>query len=83
MDEFQRERAHKLVEELSEAGINCGLLLSQGAVVLRSPGSPYIDTPTFFDEDDLNNAVKLELVEKGNITGAYFWEWYVLKKKRK
>jgi hypothetical protein len=82
MDAFQWERANKLVEELREAGTNCGLLLSQGAVILRSAGSPYIDTPTFFDEDDLNNAVKLDLIEKGNITGAYFWEWYVLKKKR-
>jgi uncharacterized protein YuzE len=82
MDAFQWERANKLVEELREAGTNCGLLLSQGAVILRSAGSPHIDTPTFFDEDDLNNAVKLDLIEKGNITGAYFWEWYVLKKKR-
>ena len=82
MNEFQRERAHKLVEELREAGINCGLLLSQGAVVLRIPGSPFFDTPTFFDEEDLNNAVRLDLIEKGNVTGTHFWEWYVLKKRR-
>jgi hypothetical protein len=82
MDEFQRERAHKLADDLRDAGSNCGLLFSLGAVVLRSPGSPYSDTPTYFDEADLNNAVKLDLLEPGDVTGNHFWEWYVLKKRR-
>jgi hypothetical protein len=82
MDEFQRERANKLVVDLQVAGINCGLLFSQGTVILRSAGSPYTDTQTFFDEADLNNAVKLDLLEKAEVTGNHFWEWYVLKKRR-
>jgi hypothetical protein len=82
MNEFQRERARKLVDELRDAGIGCGLLFSSGVVVLRSPGSPYFDTPTYFDEADLKNAVELDLLNKGEAIGNNSWEWCVLKKRR-
>jgi hypothetical protein len=81
MDEHQKERAYKLAEELKEVGQSCGLLMVQGTVVLRSPGAPYTDAPMlFFDESDLQNAVELSLLEKGNVVGSFNWEWYVVSK---
>ena len=79
MDKSQEQRANELAEELKEAGLNSGLLVMQGHVVLRSPGSPYTDVPLlFFEEADLNNALSLGLVEKGSVVGSYNWDWYLL-----
>ena len=78
MDDHQEERARKLAKELQEAGQNCGILVVQGTVVLRSPGAPYTDVPMlFFDEGDLQNAIELSLIKKGKMVGSYEWEWYV------
>ena len=49
----------------------------QGIVVMRCPGSPYADTPTTFDETDLENAISLGLLRKQRIVGSYEWEYYV------
>ncbi len=81
MDAFKEERARKMVAELKNADANCGLLASQGIVVMRCPGSPYTDTPTLFDEADLENAIALNLLEKRKVTGSFEWEYYVAKKK--
>ena len=81
MDTLQEKRARELVKHLADAGINCGLLVVQRAVVLRGPGSPYVDTPMVsFDQSDLQNAIDLGLLVKANVTGSYQWEWYVVKK---
>lgn len=81
MDNHQEERARRLAEELHEAGQNCGILVVQGTVVLRSPGTPYTDVPMlFFDEADLQNAIELSLLEKRKVVGSYEWEWYVVAK---
>jgi hypothetical protein len=56
MDDSQKERAVEMVDQLKHAATNCGLLAVQGIVVMRCPGSPYTDTPTSFDETDLENA---------------------------
>ena len=68
-----------MVDHLKRSGLNNGLLAVGGTVVLRSPGSPYVDTPTGFDEEDLSNAVELGLVEKRRVTGSFEWEWYTIK----
>jgi hypothetical protein len=82
MDDSQEARARELAEHLEKAGPNCGLLPVQGIVVLRCPGAPYTDTPMItFDEADLQNAVALDLLERGKVVGSYEWEWYVLRKK--
>lgn len=41
--------------------------------------APYTDTPTMYDERDLNNAVALGLLEMRKVTGSLEWEWYTLK----
>lgn len=80
MDKLQEQRAKELADELKTAGLNSGLLVMQGQVVLRSPGSPYTDSPLlFFQEADLNNALSIGLLRKGRIIGSGgSWEWYVL-----
>jgi hypothetical protein len=80
MDEIQEERARELVGELESAGLNSGLLAVEGIVVLRGPGAPYTETPTMFNERDLDNAIALGLLEKRKVTGSYEWEWFVTKK---
>jgi hypothetical protein len=77
MDDSQRERAVDMVDQLKESATNCGLLLIQGIVAMRCPGSPYTDTPTTFDETDLNNAISLGLLRKQQIVGSFEWEYYV------
>lgn len=80
MNDFQRKRALEMVVELKKAGLNSGLLVIEGnGVVLRSPGSPYVDAPTLFSEEDLSNAVELRLLEKSRVTGSFEWEWYTIK----
>ena len=78
MNDFQRERALEIVDQLKEASLNSGLLAIGGTVVLRSPGSPF-DTPTVFGEDDLSNAVDWGLLGKSRVTGSCEWEWYTTK----
>lgn len=79
MDKMQEERAHKLVRQLEDALPDCGLLLLGNQVFLRSPGSPYTDSPLlFFEEADLNNAISLGLLAKSRMIGSYNWEWYTL-----
>ncbi len=77
MDDSQKARAIDMVDQLKESATNCGLLLIQGIVVMRCPGSPYTDTPTTFDETDLENANSLGLLRKQRIAGSYEWEYYV------
>ena len=68
MNDLHKKRALELVEQLEGAGMNCGLLAVPGTLVLRSPGAPYTDTPLMtFDEDDLHNAVALDLLEKRKV----------------
>ena len=82
MDDERRNRARELVKELEDAGLNSGLLMVQGTVMLRSPGAPYNESPLlFYDESDLNNAIELSLLEKQRVTGSLTWEWYVTKTK--
>jgi hypothetical protein len=80
------KRARRLVDILEGAGPNCGLVIMQGAVVMRCPGTPFTDLPIPYDEADSNNAVELNLLEKkkmltGSVTGSSGWEWYVVREK--
>ena len=79
-------RARKLVDILESGGSDCGLLVFKGAVVMRCPGEPFTDLPIPYDEADLNNAIELNLLEKGkklivSVTGSSGWEWYVVREK--
>ena len=83
MDKSQELSANKLADTLKNDGLNSRLLLAHihGRVVLRSPGSPWTDVPLpSFEEADLNNAVRLGLLQKGSVVGSYNWDWYVLKR---
>ena len=80
MDDLEKDSAHELAEMLKNGGMNCGLMTAQGFVFMRSSGSPFTDTPTMFNEADLNNAVALGLIEKQFVTGSFEWEWFVAKK---
>ena len=62
MDGLQEQRARKLVNHLERTGSNCGLLIVQRTVVIRCSGAPYNDTPTMFDESDLQNAIALNAI---------------------
>jgi len=77
MDDWKKERAIEMVDQLKTSGRLCGLLVVQKTVVTRCHGSPYVDTPTLFDEDDLQNAILLGLVRKQKIVGTLEWEYYV------
>ncbi len=78
MDESCKKRAGELVNELKRAGVNCGLLVIQEAVVLRSPGAPYTDSLLdMFSKNDVLNATQLGLLTKMRMTGSADWEWYV------
>lgn len=76
METHLEKRARQLVDMLESAGLNCGLLVIRKTVVMRCPGSPYTDSPTMYDEADLNNAIELNLLEKRKVTGGYEWEYY-------
>ncbi len=82
MDQFHEARARDLVDQLESAGANRGLLVVQGAVVMRGPGAPYSETlMVTFNETDLQNAIALGLLEKRKVTGSLEWDWYVAKRK--
>jgi hypothetical protein len=83
MDGFQEQRARALVNQLERSGINCGLFATQGTVVMRRPGAPCTDTPTMFDENVLQDAIALDLLEKQKmyLDGKFGWEWYISKRK--
>jgi hypothetical protein len=67
-----------LAEELESAGVNCGLLIIKNAVVLRSPGSTYVDRLLeTFDKDDVFNAIQLGLLTEGRAIGSPGWGWYI------
>lgn len=70
MGKMHEERARKLVNRLERTGTDCGLLAVQGSVVLRCPSAPYNDSPTTFNEADLQNAVTLGLLEKRSMAMA-------------
>lgn len=82
MDGLKEKRARKLVKRLAEAGDSHGLIMMQGTVVMRGPGSPYNDIPTMSDGADLQNAIELGLLEKQevNVVKKFGWEWYIVKK---
>ncbi|HEV2731682.1 MAG TPA: hypothetical protein VGV15_16750 [Terriglobales bacterium] len=87
MEKAQEERARKLINRLEATGSDCGLLAIKGMVVMRSPAAPYTDTPTTFDEADLQNAIALSLLERKTAeyrwrNGCRRWEWYVSKRKQ-
>ena len=86
MDEFQEQRARKMVHQLERAGTNCGLFAVEGIVVMRCMGEPYTDTPTMFDEIVLQNAIALNLLERrkfteSSIKGSSQCELYTPKRK--
>jgi len=81
MDGLQEKRARKLVNQLERVGTNCGLLIVQGTVVMRCAVGHDTDTPTMFDEIDLQNAIALDLLQHRKVTGSFQWEWYQSKRK--
>jgi hypothetical protein len=78
MDDLQKARARRMVDQLKSAETNCGLLAEKGIVVMRCPGTPYTDTPTTFDESDLTNAIALGLLRKQKMVGSFEWDYYVV-----
>src|SRR5713101_2711792 len=74
MDSLQEKRARKLVNQVERAGINCGVLVVPGTVVMRCLRQDPIDTPTAFDAIDLQNAIELDLLEPRSVTGSFEWE---------
>ena len=86
MEAHLEKRARGLVGILEGAGPNCGLIVMQGAVVMRCPGAPLTDLPTIYDEADLKNAVELKLLEKRKmradaLPGSFEREYYVIREK--
>ena len=87
MEANKEKRARRLVDELENAGSNCGLIVMQGTVVMRRPGAPLMDAPKLtYDEADLNNAIALNLLEKRKmradaLTGSFEREYYVVRAK--
>ena len=86
MEVSTERRARKLADILESGGSDCGLVVMQGAVVMRCPGAPFTDLPIPYDQADLNNAIELNLLEKrkkliDSVTGSSRWEWYVVREK--
>jgi hypothetical protein len=87
MEADVEKRARRLVDELKNAGPNCGLVVMQGTVVMRRPGAPLMDSPKLtYDEADLKNAVELNLLEKRKmradaLAGSFEREHYVVREK--
>ena len=86
MELHLEKKTRKLVDELKSAGLNCGLLVMQGTVVMRCAGVPFKDSPTVYDEADLKIAVELNLLEKKKmradaLTGSFEREYYVVREK--
>jgi hypothetical protein len=87
MEADMEKRARGLVGILEGAGPNCGLMIMQGAVVLRCPGASFKDSPKLtYDEADLKNAVELNLLEKRKmradaLAGSFEREYYVVREK--
>jgi hypothetical protein len=80
MQPHLEKRAHDMVKILKG---NCGFVLNTGTVVARCEGAPYTDSPTPYDEVDLNNAIELKLLEKrtltiGSVTGSTACDWYTV-----
>jgi hypothetical protein len=85
MEADLEKRARKLVDILESTGSNCGLLVRRGTVVIRRPGASS-DSPTPYEEADLNNAIELNLLKKQpmmttRVPGSYEWEWYVVRER--
>ncbi len=86
MEAHMEKRARRLVDILEGAGPNCGLVMMQGAVVMRCPGAPFTDSPTPYDEADLSDAVELKLLEKrrmraDTLTASFEPKYYVVREK--
>jgi hypothetical protein len=87
MEANKEKRARKLADELKNAGPNCGLVVTEGTVVMRRPGAPLMDAPKLtYDEADLKNAVELSLLEKREmradaLSGSFEREYYVVREK--
>jgi len=80
MDDSEKERAQRLVDELKDS-FNCGLLLVEGKVVVRCHNvRNFTDTATIFGEVDLKNAIELGLLEKREYRELIRWEDYQPKK---
>jgi len=83
MQEHLKKRAQHMVEIL-EVDRNSGFMPVAGKLVLRSAGGLLSDSPTPYNENDLQNAVDLGLLEKRgatltNASGENAWEWYTVK----
>ena len=54
-------RARVMVSTLEP---NCGLILNSGVVMACCAVPSYSESPTLFDENDLNNTIELKLLRK-------------------
>lgn len=84
MQPHSEMRARVMVSTLEP---NCGLILNSGAVIACCAVPSYRETPTLFDETDLNNAIELKLLEKRKVTisrasGTSECEWYAVPPRR-
>ncbi len=82
-------RARDMVKMLDST---CGIVLNNGVVMVRCKGGPnsYSDTPTPYNEDDLNNAIQLKLLEKepliissSGAKGSTERDWYTARRPRR
>jgi hypothetical protein len=53
-----------MVRELKECGERCGLVIRQGQVAILGPGSPFTPTLAMYTEADVDEAVRLGLLQK-------------------
>ncbi len=76
MNNDEIERAYTLRETLARYGVNHGLLLVQGNLVIRD-GVNRQDVPAMLDEADLRNAIELGLLQENHVSGSDQWIWHV------
>jgi hypothetical protein len=68
----------QMLNNLKQAGTNCGFMCENDVVWIRGPGAPWTDTPTAFTKADLDNAISSGTVRPQTVTGSATWTYYVL-----
>jgi len=72
------KRLQQMKSDLQQAGPNSGFIFIGDEVCIRTPGSPYTDTPTLYTKVDVEHAVEAGLVREQRVVGSQSWTYYVL-----
>lgn len=78
MNERNKKTLELLLDELKQAGVNCGFISTNDAVWIRGPGSPWTDTPTLYTKAELDSAIASGKIRPQIMTGSGTWTYYVL-----